>query len=156
VGICQRLCSVLRDNPPPHSAGVTKVTFEAEVGCETVNHPSYSPDLTPVVFSYYDQSGCTLEDRVQTNDELKSGVSNCLRSSAARINYLLGRQGKHVCVTEEYLEKGSLVILHNIYPEARVRFPALPEKKVVGLERGPLSFASTTEELLDRKVAAPV
>jgi hypothetical protein len=32
---------------------------------------------------------------------------------------------------------------------------ALPEKKVVGLERGPLSLVSTTE-LLDRKVAAPV
>jgi hypothetical protein len=29
-------------------------------------------------------------------------------------------------------------------------------KKVVGLERGPLSLMSTTEELLDRKVAAPV
>jgi hypothetical protein len=41
-------------------------------------------------------------------------------------------------------------------PDARVRFPALPEKKVVGLERGPLSFVSTTEELLDRKVAATV
>jgi hypothetical protein len=40
--------------------------------------------------------------------------------------------------------------------EARVRFPALPEKKVVGLERGPLSLVSTTKELLDRKVAAPV
>jgi hypothetical protein len=26
----------------------------------------------------------------------------------------------------------------------------------VGLERGPLSFVNTTEELLDRKVAAPV
>jgi hypothetical protein len=41
-------------------------------------------------------------------------------------------------------------------PDSRVRFPALPEKKVVGLERGPLSLVSTTEELLDRKVAAPV
>jgi hypothetical protein len=41
-------------------------------------------------------------------------------------------------------------------PEARVRFPALPEKKVVGLERGPLSLVSTTEELFDRKVAATV
>jgi hypothetical protein len=41
-------------------------------------------------------------------------------------------------------------------PEARVRFPALPEKKVVDLERSPLSLVSTTEELLDRKVAAPV
>jgi hypothetical protein len=30
------------------------------------------------------------------------------------------------------------------------------KKAVMGLERGPLSFMSTTEELLDRKVAAPV
>jgi hypothetical protein len=41
-------------------------------------------------------------------------------------------------------------------PEARVRFPALPENKVVGLERGLLHLVSTTEELLDRKIAAPV
>jgi hypothetical protein len=41
-------------------------------------------------------------------------------------------------------------------PEARVRFSALPQKKVVGLEWGSLSLVSTTEELLDRKVAAPV
>jgi hypothetical protein len=32
----------------------------------------------------------------------------------------------------------------------------IKKKKVVGLERGPLSLVSTTEELLDRKVAAPV
>jgi hypothetical protein len=31
----------------------------------------------------------------------------------------------------------------------------LKKKTVVGLERGPLSLVSTTEELLDRKVAAP-
>jgi hypothetical protein len=30
------------------------------------------------------------------------------------------------------------------------------KKKVVGLERGPLSLVSTTEELLDRNVAVPV
>jgi hypothetical protein len=30
------------------------------------------------------------------------------------------------------------------------------KKKVAGLERGPLSLVSSTEELLDRKVAAPV
>jgi hypothetical protein len=30
------------------------------------------------------------------------------------------------------------------------------KKQVVGLERGQLSLLSTTEELLDRKVAAPV
>jgi hypothetical protein len=36
------------------------------------------------------------------------------------------------------------------------RFSEEKEKKVVGLERGPLSLVSTTEELFDRKVAAPV
>jgi hypothetical protein len=34
--------------------------------------------------------------------------------------------------------------------------PGTNRKKVVGLEQGPLSLVSTTEELLDRKVAAPV
>jgi hypothetical protein len=34
--------------------------------------------------------------------------------------------------------------------------PGNTKKKVMGLERGPLSLVSTTEELLDRKVAAPV
>jgi hypothetical protein len=34
--------------------------------------------------------------------------------------------------------------------------PGTTRKKVVGLERGPLSLVSTTKELLDRKVAAPV
>jgi hypothetical protein len=32
--------------------------------------------------------------------------------------------------------------------------PGHYKQKVVGLERGPLSLVSTTEELLDRKVAA--
>jgi hypothetical protein len=43
-----------------------------------------------------------------------------------------------------------------LFSDTRVRFPALPGKKVVGLERGPLSLVRTTEELLDRKAAAPV
>jgi hypothetical protein len=34
--------------------------------------------------------------------------------------------------------------------------PGTTKKKVVGLERGPLSLVSATEELLDRKVASPV
>jgi hypothetical protein len=34
--------------------------------------------------------------------------------------------------------------------------PGTTKKKVVGLERGPLSLVSTAEELLDRKVAASV
>jgi hypothetical protein len=46
----------------------------------------------------------------------------------------------------------SRVSQHFMEPEGSI----LPEKKVVGLERGPLSLVSPTEELLDRKVAAPV
>jgi hypothetical protein len=34
--------------------------------------------------------------------------------------------------------------------------PGTTKKNIMGLERGPLSLVSTTEELLDRKVAAPV
>jgi hypothetical protein len=34
--------------------------------------------------------------------------------------------------------------------------PETTRKKIVGLERGPRSLVTTTEELLDRKVAAPV
>jgi hypothetical protein len=40
-------------------------------------------------------------------------------------------------------------------PDARVRFPVLPEKSS-GLERSPLRLLSTTVELLYRKVTAPV
>jgi hypothetical protein len=39
---------------------------------------------------------------------------------------------------------------------SRFRFQGTTKKKVVGLERGPLSLVSTTEELLERRVAAPV
>jgi hypothetical protein len=38
----------------------------------------------------------------------------------------------------------------------RGSIPGTTKKKVVGLERGPLSLVSTTEKLLDRNVAAPV
>jgi hypothetical protein len=43
----------------------------------------------------------------------------------------------------------------------QIRMPGIDsrhyeKKKVVGMERGPLSLVGTTEELLDRKVAAPV
>jgi hypothetical protein len=34
--------------------------------------------------------------------------------------------------------------------------PGTARKKTMGLERDPLNFVSTTEELLDRKVAATV
>jgi hypothetical protein len=34
--------------------------------------------------------------------------------------------------------------------------PGTTRKKIVGMERAPLILLNTTEELLDRKVAAPV
>jgi hypothetical protein len=34
--------------------------------------------------------------------------------------------------------------------------PGTTRKKIMGLERGPLSLVSTTEEILDIKVGAPV
>jgi radical SAM superfamily enzyme len=61
--------------------------------------------------------------------------------------------------------KTSLIFIHtqehtNTYAEdknsKRIYEWVSQKKKVVGLERGPLSLVSTTEELLDRKVAAPV
>jgi hypothetical protein len=66
----------------------------------------------------------------------------------------------HLQINEVYLKCIVPVVYWSEFlatdPEARVRFPALSDKKVVGLERGPLSLVSTTEELLDRKVAALV
>jgi hypothetical protein len=51
---------------------------------------------------------------------------------------------------------GLVVRVLDYRSEARVRFPSTTRKKEVGLERGPLSLVSTAEELLDRKVEAPV
>jgi hypothetical protein len=68
---------------------------------------------------------------------------------------MLGRILGTVCVDKDR-HCGLVVEFLATDPEALVRFPALPEKKVAGQERGPLSLVSTSEELLDRKVAAPV
>jgi hypothetical protein len=58
---------------------------------------------------------------------------------------------------------GLIVISLSSHYEVKYKFIRRPgfdsrhyQKKVVGLEQGPLSLVSATEELLDRKVAAPV
>jgi hypothetical protein len=52
---------------------------------------------------------------------------------------------------------GLVVRVLGYRPRGLGSFPGTSrEKKVVDLERGALSFVSTTEELLDRKVAALV
>jgi hypothetical protein len=55
--------------------------------------------------------------------------------------------------------RGIFFSIDVIYPQ--IRRPGFDsrhyqEKKIVGLERGPLSLVSITEEILDRKIAAPV
>jgi hypothetical protein len=54
-----------------------------------------------------------------------------------------------------------LLIMQVVFVGVRLSTPGFDsrhyqKKKVVGLERGPLSLVSTTEELLDSKVAASV
>jgi hypothetical protein len=62
--------------------------------------------------------------------------------------------------SSRYLKKDRLCGLVVTVLDYRCRGPGFDsralQKKVVGLERGPLNLVSTTEELLDRKVAAPV
>jgi hypothetical protein len=66
----------------------------------------------------------------------------------------------HFIIYIKYSIEHSIDRLCGLDPEARVRLPALPDflggGTVVGVERGPFSLVSTTEKLLDRKVAAPV
>jgi hypothetical protein len=62
---------------------------------------------------------------------------------------------------ESYLIQPSdptIILLENglISIDSLLVHEKLTFKKKVGLERGPLSLVSTTEKLLDRKVAAPV
>jgi hypothetical protein len=85
-----------------------------------------------------------------------SDVSKCSVSWILSSEQSLNMQRKI-----RYRKLNSYVDAINIAIWLQIRRPGfdsrkLPEKKVVGLERGPLSLASTTEELLDRKVAAPV
>jgi hypothetical protein len=82
-----------------------------------------------------------------------SGISRCVNPITE-----LQRQNTQLLIDffKSYTRKIRYFKTESTDPEARVRFPALPEKKVVGMERGPLSLVSTTGELLDRKVAAPL
>jgi hypothetical protein len=58
-------------------------------------------------------------------------------------------------VLRNIIETGYIYIYIKLHGP-RGSIPGTTRKKIVGLERGPLSLVSTNEELLDRKVAAPV
>jgi hypothetical protein len=77
---------------------------------------------------------------------------------------------RNVSLNTDYFESEILANVNYVYDRLRglvVRvlgnrsggpgsIPGTTKKKVTGLERGPLSLVSITEELLDRKVAVPV
>jgi hypothetical protein len=63
------------------------------------------------------------------------------------------RASAHVDVVVDKMAQVQVPLSTSVSP-AKKRYKIIWE--VVGLERGPLSLVSTNEELLDRKVAAPV
>jgi hypothetical protein len=74
------------------------------------------------------------------------------RHNRRRFDYCIFMQG------HRYYERlcGLVVRVHGYRSGGPSSISGDTRKKVVGLERGPLSLVSTTEELLDRKVATPV
>jgi hypothetical protein len=61
-----------------------------------------------------------------------------------------------VCSTHHNCLCGLVVTVLDYRSGGLGSIPGTTKKKAVGLERGALNLVSTTEELLDRKVAAPV
>jgi hypothetical protein len=99
---------------------------------------------------------CSVTDSIVTCNEGKQ-----CRSISSRV-YLSFEHNwpLHCCVCLEYTLHdrlcGLLVRVLGYRSGGPGSIPGTIRKKVVGLERGPLSLVSTTEELLGRKVAAPV
>jgi hypothetical protein len=72
----------------------------------------------------------------------------CLEGSKTNILKCFGVFGDRLC--------GLVVRVLGYRSGGPGSIPGTARRKVVGLERGPLSLVSTTEEILDRKAAAPV
>jgi hypothetical protein len=94
---------------------------------------------------------CLVSKQSLANPQIFSLYCTCLEYDCKR-RWLLN--SSNACYRPPLWSSGQEFLATD--PEALVRFPALPKKNVVGLERGPLSLVRTLEELLDRKVAAPV
>jgi hypothetical protein len=60
------------------------------------------------------------------------------------------------CTTSNDRLRGLVVKVPGYRSKGQGSISGTTKKNVMSLERGPLSLVSTTEELLDRKVAAPV
>jgi hypothetical protein len=96
----------------------------------------------------------------------------CIVTIMSAANKFTLTAGKYVPVTVSTMVNVRLIYILYIYTTDRLcvlvvrvlgyrsggpgSIPGTTRKKIVGLKRGPLSLVSTTEELLDIKVAAPV
>jgi predicted peptidase len=67
---------------------------------------------------------------------------------SGRFDYIKVNENDHNAINGKQIQSNASKTMHKNEKERKTT--------VVGLERGPLSLVSTTEELLDRKVAAPV
>jgi hypothetical protein len=72
------------------------------------------------------------------------------------LSLLTGIVNKILCLYCSFRLCGQVVKVLGYRSVGPGSIPGTTTKKVVGLERGPLSPVSTTEALLERKVAAPV
>jgi hypothetical protein len=85
------------------------------------------------------------------NTELNTGVTNAVLWQVALCGFIVNRYfgGDRLC--------GLVARVLGYRSGGPGSIPGTTRKKnVVGLERSALSLVSTTEELLDRKVAAPI
>jgi hypothetical protein len=76
--------------------------------------------------------------------------------STSLILYLIAVKRSYACPSSTNCMERSHSREMNSFSASQELHNILFKKNVVDLERGPLSLVSTTEELLDRKVAAPV
>jgi hypothetical protein len=108
--VLSKVIILLHDDANPHTSNVTK-TILATMGREVMNHTPCSPDLATSGFYLFEPIKMYLEEqKFQTDDELKYGALNWLRSQdetfyAADINDLPQQWKKCVSVKGEYPEK---------------------------------------------------
>ena len=100
---------LLHDNASSHKYEVVKSFFVSEKG-KVLNHPPYSPDLSPCDFFYFqDLRKCFLEKKYKSRSSLGSAIYQCLQQ-IPKEDYLsafrdwVKRLQKCVSVKGEYFE----------------------------------------------------
>jgi hypothetical protein len=118
-----------------------------------VRVPGYRTDMYCVSCEVRTQFICCVKE--SRPPLLSSGQSSWLQNAVV-LCFLWGANWIYICYVEEGRLCGLVVRVLDYRSGGPGSILGTNKKKVVGQERGPLSLLSTTEELLDRKVAAPV